>query len=274
MPPKSKATVVIPSKSKAKPSPKAKSPAKAKAPAKAKVPTKVKTPSKAKAKASTATTIVNENALVLLTDFIIFPKLPGELQLMVWKNCHFPRIVTLKPSKSQFPALLHACSDSRQECIKAGYQFYIRDMETGFVISPWKDILLLDRTSFSTSLSYHMNSFHTIKCRQVNADMLKPIEKLAFSVQEVNEIWRQQCFHCFLMTKLSPVFPNLKELIIILRPGPSGADYDDLYEVKDCTSASLKTAMTDIKRVFKNAQDDGKCKDIMLKIMRNEHWST
>ncbi|KAH6724224.1 hypothetical protein BKA61DRAFT_25820 [Leptodontidium sp. MPI-SDFR-AT-0119] len=226
---------------------------------------------RSKAKGSTA--VASENDLPF-TVFTLFPKLPGELQLIVWRNSHFPRIVTLKPSKSQFPPLLHACSDSRKECIKAGYQFWIRDMKTGFVMSPWQDVLLLDKTSFSASINYHINSFHTIQCRQVKLDMLEPIEKLAFSVHEVMEIWRAQCFHCFLLTKLTEVFPNLKELMIILRPGPLGASYDDLYEVKDCTSSYLKTAIVDVQTTFKNAQEEGSCKGIELKMMRVEKWIT
>ncbi|KAH7342702.1 hypothetical protein BKA65DRAFT_586736, partial [Rhexocercosporidium sp. MPI-PUGE-AT-0058] len=241
-------------------------------------PSKSKTMSPAKAstrsKAKAPITIDSENASTPLLVFTLFSKLPGELQLMVWGNSHFPRIVTLKPSKAQLPPLLHACSDSRKECIKAGYQLWIRDMKTGFVMSPWKDILFLDKTSFSESMSYHINSFHTIRCRQVKLKMLEPIERLAFSVLEVMEIWRTQCFHCFLTNKVAEVFPNLKELIVILRPGPLGADHDDLYEVKDCASPYLKGAIVDVQNSFKNAQNEGSCKDVQLKMMRVEHWTT
>ncbi|CZT41095.1 uncharacterized protein RSE6_00784 [Rhynchosporium secalis] len=261
--------------------PKSQQPAKAKFPAKAKAPTKVKIPAKAKSPAqdrtrpntrASTTTLVMDGPIIL-KEFPIFSKLPAELQLLVWKHSHTSRIVTLKPSKSSFPPLLHACTNSRDECILANYKTWIRDMKTGFVYSAWRDILLLDKTSFSESIDYHNNAFHTMKCKQVNLKMLEPVEKLAFSLQEVAGIWRQECFHCFLSQSLEDFFPNLKELIIILRPGPSGATYDDLYEVKDSTITFLQTSIADIKIAFKHAQEDGYCKDVVLRMMRVENWA-
>ncbi|KAH7419327.1 hypothetical protein BKA64DRAFT_715831 [Cadophora sp. MPI-SDFR-AT-0126] len=213
-------------------------------------------------------------AFAPLTEFTLFPKLPGELQLMVWKNAQFPRIVTLKPGKPQLPALLHVCHDSRKQCIQAGYQLWIRDMNTGFVISPGHDILLLDKTSFSDSIDYHLNSFHTLRCRSIKRSMLESIERVALSMDEVVRIWKQQCIHCFFVSKLQDWFPNVKELIILLRPGPLGSTYDDLYEVTDSKSTILHSHILDLRDRFEQAQKEDACKGIELKFMRNEKWIT
>ncbi|KAL2075564.1 hypothetical protein VTL71DRAFT_507 [Oculimacula yallundae] len=259
---------------------KTKSPVKAKSTTKAKMPTKARSPAKAKspvksetAKATESAMIVRDSRPIIPMEFTIFKKMPLELQLIVWKYSHTSRIVTLKPSKTQFPALLHACSDSRRECILAGYQAFIRDMKTGLVFSPWRDILLLDRTSFSDSVKFHIDSFHTIKCRKFDLKMLAPVEKLAFSLREVMEIWKTQCFHCFLMNKVPAYFPNLKELIIILRPGPLGVTHDDMYEVTDHPLKYIRDFIVDVTKTFNNAQEDGKCKGIKLTLMRTETWA-
>ncbi|KAK0125457.1 hypothetical protein ONS95_000530 [Cadophora gregata] len=212
--------------------------------------------------------------LVHLTQFTIFPKLPGELQFLVWQNAIFPRVVTLKPGKPQLPALLHACHDSRRECILAGYQFWIRDMNTGFVISPWQDILLLDKTSFADSMSYHTHSIHTLRCKSIKRSMFKSIERLAFSVDEIVRIWKLECIHCFFVGTLRDWFPQVVEVIILLRLGPLGSTYDDLYEVTNSTSKILDNHIRDITKQFKHAQDCGFCKGVELKFMRNEKWIT
>ncbi|KAG4415868.1 hypothetical protein IFR04_010995 [Cadophora malorum] len=241
-------------------------------PAEATVPAKFK--SSARIKIVSKVNASNSIVVFDLTEFTLFSKLPGELQLMVWKNAHFPRIVTLKPGMSQLPALLHACHDSRKECIKAGYQFAIRDMNTGFVMSPWQDILFLDQTSFSKSMGYHLNSFHTLRCRSIKRSMLEPIERLALSVSEMVRIWQQQCMHCFFSGKLQQWFPNIKEVIIVVRPGPLGTTYDDLYEVTDSTSPVVHDHIHAIKNQFGYAQKDESCKGMKLKFMRNEKWIT
>lgn len=78
---------------------------------------------------------------------------------------------------------------------------------------------------------------------------------------------------CFLSTKPDEVFPKLKELIIILRPGPLGVGFDDLYEVNTSTSTHLKSAMEDVVNTFKDAQSDGALKGVTLKFMRTEKWA-
>lgn len=74
--------------------------------------------------------------------------------------------------------------------------------------------------------------------------------------------------------KLEELFPGLKELIIILRPGCEGTDYEDLYEVDDINNEFLKTVVKDVKGAFENAQKEGSCQDMELKFMRNEKWVT
>lgn len=182
------------------------------------------------------------------------------------------RIITLKAAK--VPVVFHICSDSRREAIKAGYQIHIRDMKSGLIINPQFDILHLDRASFPNELGYHIHAFHTIKCRNIKKAMLKPVQRLAFSMHEVLEIWKTQCFHCFLLTKPDDIFPELKELIIILRPGPLGAGFDDLYEVNTSTTIHLESAIEDVKKTFKDAQEEGALKGVKLRFMRTEKLVT
>lgn len=80
--------------------------------------------------------------------------------------------------------------------------------------------------------------------------------------------------HCFFCGKLQEWFPNIKEVIVIVRPGPLGSTYDDLYEVTDSTSPVLHDHIRAIKTQFEYAQKDESCKGIELKFMRNEKWIT
>ncbi|KAI6710376.1 hypothetical protein JHW43_007125 [Diplocarpon mali] len=203
--------------------------------------------------------------------FARFAELPPELQLMVWREAVAGngRIVTLK--RSTVPAVFHVCADSREEAIKAGYQICVRDFQSGYVIMPELDILFLDQTAFSASTSYHINSFHTLQCRKINKAMLEPVQRLALSVTEVLSIWSTICFHCFLVKDFDGLFPNLTELIIILRPGTLGSGYDDLYEVQESSSAHLNTVIRDIKERFQDAQEDRKALvKVQLRFMRIE----
>ncbi|PBP18536.1 hypothetical protein BUE80_DR010677 [Diplocarpon rosae] len=203
--------------------------------------------------------------------FTRFAQLPSELQLMIWREARagHGRILTLK--KSPVPAVFHACSDSRREAIQAGYQICNQDFQSGNVIQPELDILFLDRTAFPTSTNYHINAFHTLQCHHISKSMLEPVQRLALSVNEVLSIWDTICFHCFLLKSLAGVFPNLKELMIIMRPGALGAGYDDLYEVQESSSAYLDTIIDDIKERFRDALEDHKALgNIQLKFMRIE----
>ncbi|PBP27465.1 hypothetical protein BUE80_DR001811 [Diplocarpon rosae] len=205
--------------------------------------------------------------------FTRFAQLPSELQLMVWREAIAGngRILTLK--KSPVPAVFHACSDSRREAIKAGYQICNQDCQSGYVIQPGLDILFLDRTAFPASTNYHVNAFHTLRCNHINKSMLEPVQRLALSVKEVLSIWNTICFHCFLLKNLDGFFPNLKELVIILRPGALGSGYDDLYEVQESSSAYLDTIIDDIKERYRDALEDHKALGkIQLKFMRIEKF--
>lgn len=61
-------------------------------------------------------------------------------------------------------------------------------------------------------------------------------------------------------------------LIIILRPGPLGANYQDLYEVEKSDNPTTQTIIDDTKETFKHAQEDVFFKDVKLKFMRIEKW--
>lgn len=234
------------------------------------------------------TKIKAEKAKSSCHTFTLFPKLPTELQSMIWMWVinDKGRLVTLKPS---IPAFLQACSDSRQLAFKAGYQIHTRSGSTYALkfapvdecsrdpaaFKPDLDILFLDRTSFPPVLEYHYNAVHTLTCSRVKKAMLRPVRRLALSVREVTKIWKTQCFHCFLRRDFEGLFPDLEELIIILRPGSLGADFNDLYEVEEgaattMDSAYLKKIMTDISRTFTHAKQEDRQQGVELKFMRME----
>lgn len=180
---------------------------------------------------------------------------------------------------------------------EAKYHFWSRDFNTGLLAHPKVDILLMDPISFSPKLEYHEDAFHTIQCNRtrINSKMFKPMERVALTIREVMNVWNRECFHCFLTSELDPMFPNLKELIIILRLGPHlHVEYDDLYEVEKSEQRFQKKFIEDIRSTFtrsapyskfswraskanfsfsSSAQDkDEKLVDVQLKFMRLEHW--
>lgn len=140
-----------------------------------------------------------------------FAKLPIEIRLMIWHEACIPRIVGMKPAK--IPGIAHACKDSRDV---AKYYMKIRDFKTGVFMDPKMDVLLFDRSSFSPEIGYHISAYHTLRCRGVSYDLMKKVERVVLSVAEVAAVWRIECFHCFLTTKLIHYFPNIKEYVIPL----------------------------------------------------------
>ncbi|KUJ21961.1 uncharacterized protein LY89DRAFT_665111 [Mollisia scopiformis] len=206
-------------------------------------------------------------------EFYLFARLPAEIQLMIWKQALVPRIVGLKPDK--IPAIFHACYASRKV---SKYIFQNSQAhKTGVLLNPEVDILFFDRSSFSIQASYHTSAHHTLRCNETPSIITRHVQRVAFSVREIKTCWTLECFHCFMVYKLAVRFPELKELIIILRPGPLGAGYDDLYET-ELSSENNRTDsfLGDIKDMFKHAQKHktlkASWKNVQLKLMRNETW--
>lgn len=139
--------------------------------------------------------------------FTLFNTLPPELRLLIWRHAIVPRIVDFKPG-NLVPGVAHVCQESRRE---TQYFFKARDYMTGIYMNPQLDILHLDESSFSKELAYHNSAYHTLRCREISCSMLKPVERVAFSVQELLAMWKMECFHCFLSNRLSYYFPNIKE---------------------------------------------------------------
>ncbi|KAF8854673.1 hypothetical protein BDZ45DRAFT_29102 [Acephala macrosclerotiorum] len=218
-----------------------------------------------------------------------FAKLAIEIRLMIWREACVPRIVGMKPAK--IPGIAHACKDSRDV---AKYYMKIRDFKTGVFMDPKMDVILFDRSSFSPEIGYHVSAYHTLRCRNVSSNLFEKVERVALSIDEVLAIWRIECFHCFLTNKMVYYFPNIKELMIILRPGPLGSDYEDLNEVITSNSPFLQTIIDDINSTFSHAQNPKKAlaannfngipnihkqepepniwKDVKLKFVRLEKW--
>ncbi|KAI9051322.1 hypothetical protein LZ554_004369 [Drepanopeziza brunnea f. sp. 'monogermtubi'] len=206
-----------------------------------------------------------------LTEFTVFLNLPPELQLKIWKMVISEvqgRIVTLKDSP--VPAFLHVCSTSRKQALMSGYDINVRNMQQGLFINPDTDILFLERTGFPSKIEYHINAFHTLLCLKVEKSMLEPVQRLALTISEVLQIWHTLCFHCFLLQDFGGLFPNLKELVVILRPGTLGSGFDDLYEVETSDLEMMNDIMTDIRHTFKCATEDGHVKGVKLTFMRLE----
>jgi hypothetical protein len=129
----------------------------------------------------------------------------------------------------------------------------MRDSNTGILADPKVDILLLDQISFSSKLEYHDDAFHTFQCHRTrtNITMLEPMERIAFTINEVMNIWDRECFHCFLVKEVAVFLPRLTELIIILRLGPHlNINYDNLYEVEDSKHEFHKQFIDDIRSTF------------------------
>ncbi|EKD19587.1 uncharacterized protein L3040_002535 [Drepanopeziza brunnea f. sp. 'multigermtubi'] len=226
------------------------------------------------------------------TEFTVFLNLPPELQLEIWKLVIGDvqgRIVTLKDSP--VPAFLHVCSTSRKQALKSGYDINVRNMQQGRMynpvpinldlvsrsadelavfINPNTDIFFLGRTGFPSQIEYHINAFHTLLCLKVEKSMLQPVQRLALTISEVLQIWHTLCFHCFLLQNFEGLFPNLNELIIIIRPGTLGSGFDDLYEVETSDLELVNNVMTDIRNTFKCAKEEGHVKGVKLTFMRME----
>ncbi|CZR57295.1 uncharacterized protein PAC_07184 [Phialocephala subalpina] len=229
------------------------------------------------------------SAKILKGMFPQFAKLPIEIRLMIWHEACVPRIVGMKPAN--IPGIAHACKNSRDI---AKYYFKIRDFKTGIFMDPKMDILHFDRTSFSPEIGYHVSAYHTLRCRKVSSNLLKRVERVAMSVDEVLNVWKIECFHCFLTTKMINYFPNIKELMIILRPGPLDSDYEDLNEVTKSDNPWIQTIIDDVNATFNHAQNPKKTlaannansipnihekgpekniwKDVQLKFVRLEKW--
>ncbi|KAE8444902.1 hypothetical protein EG329_014150 [Mollisiaceae sp. DMI_Dod_QoI] len=199
--------------------------------------------------------------------FACFLKLPVEIQLMIWRIACPPRMVGLKPDK--IPSVAHVCKTSREV---AGFFFKARNSNIGICINPKTDILHLDKSSFSSAIGYHISAYHTLRCRTTPPSMVDTSERIALSINEVFAVWKLECFHCFLTYKFKHLFSGVKELIIILRPGPLGANYQDLYEVEKSDNPTTQTIIDDTKETFKHAQEDVFFKDVKLKFMRIEKW--
>lgn len=112
----------------------------------------------------------------------------------------------MKPGK--IPAIAHVSHDSR---IVGNYFFKSRVYKTGIFLNPKIDILHFDKTSFSPEITYHVHGYHTLRCGGIGKGMTKMVERVAFSVAEVMQVWKTECFHCFLVNKFAAYFPNLKE---------------------------------------------------------------
>jgi hypothetical protein len=139
-------------------------------------------------------------------DFWRFPNLPAECQLMIWEEAVSPRIIKLKAEK--IPGIAHACHDSRKV---AQYIFRKSHNKTGIFLNPKCDILLLDSQSFSGEVDYHQNAMHTLSCSKINKSLLKSVERVALTLDEVTRIWGSGCFHCHLICTLPKYLRNIKE---------------------------------------------------------------
>jgi hypothetical protein len=200
--------------------------------------------------------------------FTLFPKLPPEIRFMIWELAAVPRLIGFKPTK--IPAIFRVNKESR---IQSKYFFQTRDENTGIIANPKVDILLLDRSSFSEPIYYHSTALHTLSCGGVPFSMTKDIQRVALSVRELQAILVIDCVHCFLRYTLQVRFPALKELILILRPGPAGTTAEDLYEVESGNGHEyLQELIDDTKEAFKMMQKDGRCLGVKLTFMRLETW--
>ena len=70
---------------------------------------------------------------------------------------------------------------------------------------------------------------------------------------------------------LEELCPNLVELIVMVRRGPLGSDFDDLYEV-DQVPAGVTANKDLVLSTLQNEQARGYWKDLKLTFMRNETW--
>jgi hypothetical protein len=188
---------------------------------------------------------------------------------MIWDFAIVPRLVGFTPCK--IPGIFHVNRESRRQ---SKYSFQIRDFNaTGILAQPKADILHLDQSSFSPRLNYHSTAIHTISCGGIQTSMTRDIERVAFSVRELNAIFRIECIHCFLKCRLRTRFPSLKELIVILRQGPAGATAEDLYEVKSGNGHDyLQGWIDDMTAAFNLLQAQGCSLGTKLTFMRLEKW--
>lgn len=138
-------------------------------------------------------------------EFWRFPKLPIELQLMIWREAVGPRIVGMK---GEVPAVAHACHNSRKV---TNCSLRVGKDGIGIFLNPKSDILLLDESSFDYQAVYHQGVRHTLTCAKVPHRMLARVERVAMTLRELKSTEEWECIHCCLVLRLSKYLRNIKE---------------------------------------------------------------
>lgn len=201
--------------------------------------------------------------------FTLFLKLPPEIRFMIWELAIVPRLVGFTPTK--IPGIFHANRESRR---LSKYFFQIRDFNTGIIAHPKTDIVYVDESSFSPKFYYHSSALHSMSCCGIQLSMTEDIERVALSVRELDAVTRStECLHCFLKYVMPIRFPSMKELILILRPGPAGASAEDLYEVTSGNGhAYLQMWIDELTDAFETIQVENRWLGVKLTFMRLEKW--